>query len=52
MKYIVITIATLLSIISCSSTTDIDEKIPLDTTTQVENCAADGVGCKQFNPNL
>jgi len=41
-------------LIACNSDTSIStDKLPTESELpQVPNCAADGPGCKQFNPDL
>ena len=41
----------ILGILTACTTSTQTENFPTDTNT-TENCAADGVGCKQFNENL
>lgn len=52
MKFFMIGLFTVLVLIGCTQSEDIEEKMPLSTSNERSDCAADGVGCKQFNPDL
>ena len=50
MKLFIIGFFTVFGLLACSQSQDIEETMPLDTTRS--DCAADGAGCEQFNPDL
>ena len=54
-KFYLITLLALFALTACSSVKNVEEeRLPPQEyeLEQVPNCAADGPGCKQFNPNL